>query len=56
MTVRHIIHVQAEWVMRKKLQIRQAVDAYQNVKTHMLILFVQAKICAFVMQDMTRIE
>jgi hypothetical protein len=42
--------------MRKILQIQQAVDAYQNVKTHVLMLFVQACICVFVLRDMSRIE
>jgi hypothetical protein len=38
------------------LQIRKAVDAYQNVKTPVLMPFVQVQICVFVLQDILRIE
>jgi len=54
--VRHQIHVHAKWDMRKMLQIRQAVDAYQNVNTPVLMPFVQVQICVFVLRDMSRTE
>lgn len=54
--VHHQIHVHAKWDMRKTLQIQQAVDAYQNVKMPVLMPFVQAQICVFVLRDMLRIE
>lgn len=54
--VHHQIHVHAKWDMKKMLHIQQAVDAYQNVTTHVLMPFVQAQICVFVLQDMLRIE
>jgi len=54
--VHHQIHVHAKRDTRKMLQIRQAVDAYQNVKTPALMPFVQAQICVFVSRDTLRIE
>jgi hypothetical protein len=53
--VHYQIRVHAKWDMRKMLQIRKAVDAYQNVKIIALTPFVQAQICVFVLRDTLKI-